>query len=708
MKKIFKYLFIGAILWISMPNVKAQTDENRNKNLTAAIEFYSSLRYVDAIEELKLVLAKDSSNIDAMEMIANSYRLTKQYKEALTWYTKLCSKSYFKPDWALRYAEALANNKQYEKSEQWYRKYLSIVPSDRRAMLFSQADFDKLGSGLNWNINYLNINTPASEYAPMLYRDGLIFSSNRSENKPVKYIFGWNNTPFCDLYYLKDRKKLKPVDSLKTDTSKNKSASNKRDLKYNDDNTPVTSNDSKTIGATYNPNIFMTASNDAANGIVRLNKKINTKYHEGVSTIAPNGDLMFTRNNYYRRRAEYSANGTNKLKLFTAEGYGWRKIKPFAYNNNEYSVGHPTMSKDGKILVFASDMPGGMGGVDLYYCIRLTDKSAWSRPVNFGGKVNTEGDEEFPYFDNFDRLYFSSNGWPGLGGFDIFYIKLQDLKPIGKAVNLGPPLNSPFDDFSIAKTTDSTGYFSSNRKGNDDIYSFKKKEFKIYLKGRVIDAATGNTLNNANVVLKRGESVRLLKLGEKASFSTDLSTNEGYELDADLNGFVSDRKYIGTDGITKDTTIYADLYLKKTNKIQDDVIQNCDSLKQVFYVGNIYYDLDKYDIRFDAYDNLDKLTDLLKSHPNIKVITRSYCDSRASEAYNRILSLKRGDAAKAFLVDRGIDPNRIGVEYFGESGLVNQCADGVPCTEAQQQLNRRTEFEIIYHGINLATLNCNK
>lgn len=708
MKKIFKYLFICAILWISSPYVKAQTDENKNKNLAAAIEFYSSLRYVDAIEELKLVLAKEPDNIDAMEMIANSYRLTKQYKESLEWYTKLCSKSYFKPDWALRYAEALANNKQYEKSEQWYRKYLSIVPSDRRALLFSQADFDKLGKGVNWNINYLNINTQASEYGPMLYRDGLIFSSNRSDNKPVKYVFGWNNTPFCDLYYLKDRKKLKPVEDSKTDTAKTDKSVKKKDFKYNDDNTPVTSNDSRTIGATFDPSIFMTVGNDTSNSIVKLNKKINTKYHEGVSALAPDGDLMFTRNNYYRRRAEHSANGINKLKLFTAEGYGWRKIKPFLYNNNEYSVGHPTISKDGKILVFASDMPGGMGGVDLYYCIRLTDKSPWSRPVNFGGKVNTEGDEEFPYIDNFDRLYFSSNGWPGFGGFDIFSIKLQDLKPIGPAINLGPPLNSPFDDFSIAKTSDSTGYFSSNRRGNDDIYSFKRKDYKIYLKGRVIDAVTGKTINNANVVLKRGESERTLKLDEKGIFLTDLATNEGYELDANLDGFISDRKYIGTDGITKDTTIYADLYLKKTNKIQDYVIQNCDSLKQAFYVGNIYYDLDKSDIRVDAYDNLDKLTDLLRSHPDIQVITRSYCDSRASEEYNRLLSLRRGDSAKEFLINRGINPNRIKVEYFGENGLVNQCSDGVLCSEAQQQLNRRTEFEIIYHGINLATLKCDK
>ncbi|MBU1372127.1 MAG: OmpA family protein [Bacteroidetes bacterium] len=704
MKKTVKFLIILSLFVQLIPPVCAQSQKD-DKKLSSAISSYNSLKFVEAIEILKPILAKDPDNVDAAEMIANSYRLTKQYKESLNWYEKLCKQSYLKPDWVLRYAEALANNKQYEKSEQWYRKYLNIVPSDKRAALFSEADFDKLGKGVNWDINFLNINTPSSEYGPMLYKDGLIFSSNRLDDKTVKYVFGWNNTPFSDLYMIKDRKNIKPIIDTLQDAVKNINISRKG-AKYNDDNTAVTANDTKIIG-TYALNTKTSLEeSDKQIGITKLNNKINSKYHEAITALLPDGSLMFTRNNYYKWRSNSSSEGINKLKLYTAEGFDWRKIKPFEYNNDEYSVGHPTISKDGNILVFASDMPGGLGGVDLYFSIRLNDKSPWSRPVNFGGKVNSEGDEEFPYFDNFNRLYFSSNGWPGLGGLDVFYVDIDNLKPITNPINLGPPLNSSFDDFAIAKEDDSTGYFSSNRKGSDDIYSFKKKVFKIFLKGRVLDFATGKILYNATVNLKNGDNEEILKLGDDGVFNKELSKNNGYELDATLKDYLTDRKYVGTDGITKDTTIQIDLYLKKTNKSEQYLIENCDSLKKKFFVGNIYYDLDKYYIRPDAHQNLDKLADMMKQYPDLKVLTRSHCDSRASEGYNRVLSLNRGESAKAYLVDLGIDKNRISVEYFGKSRLVNGCEDGVNCNEAQQQMNRRTEFEMIYNGINLSLIEC--
>jgi outer membrane protein OmpA-like peptidoglycan-associated protein/tetratricopeptide (TPR) repeat protein len=704
MKKTIQSLIILSFVVLLMKPVWAQS-KKEDKKLSYAISAYNSLKFVEAIEILKPILVKDPENVDGTEIMANSYRLTKQYKESLIWYEKLSKQSYLKPDWALRYAEALANNKQYEKSEQWYRKYLSIIPSDRRAALFSEADFDKLGKGVNWDINYLNINTPSSEYGPMLYKDGLIFSSNRLDNKTVKYVFGWNNTPFSDLYMVKDRKNIKPVIDTLQDATKNEKVS-KKGVKYNDDNTAITANDSKIIG-TYGPDTRASVEeSDKKIGISKLNKKINSKYHEAITALLPDGSLMFTRNNYYKWKSNKSSEGINKLKLYTAEGFNWKNIKPFEYNNDEYSVGHPTISKDGNILIFASDMPGGLGGVDLYFSIRLNDKSPWSRPVNFGGKINSEGDEEFPYLDNFNRLYFSSNGWPGLGGLDIFYVDIDDLKPLTNPINLGPPLNSSFDDFAIVKENDSTGYFSSNRRGNDDIYSFKKKVFKINLKGRVIDAITGKTLFDATVNLKNGDNAEVLKLNQDGIFNKELTKNNGYELNGVLKDYLPDRRYVGTDGITKDSTIYIDLFLKKTNKIQQYVIANCDSLKRKFFVGNVYYDLDKYYIRPDAHQNLDKLADMMRKYPDLKVVTRSHCDSRASESYNRVLSLNRGESAKAYLVARGINKNRISVEYFGKSKLVNGCADGVNCSEEQQQMNRRTEFEVIYNGINLALIDC--
>lgn len=704
MRKIFTRILLGASFFVSISVAKAQ-DQNTEKKMDVAINAYNNLKFVDAIEALKPVLAKNPKNIDAIEMMANSYRLTRQYKQALEWYGKLSQQSFTKPDWALRYAEALANNKEYEKSEIWYRKYLSIIPSDRRAALFSEADFDKLGKGVNWDIRYLSINTPASEYAPMIYKDGLIFSSNRQDKKPVKYVFGWNNTPFSDLYMIKDRKKIKDAEVNITDTTIKVSLARK-EVKFNDDNTSPTSNDTRILGI-FDPRMYATVSaNDKLNEVIKLNRKINSKFHEGSSALIPDGSMIFTRNNFYNSKSAQSSDGVTKLKLYTAEGYNWKNIVPFEYNNDEYSVGHPTVSKDGKILIFASDMPGGLGGVDLYFCIRLTNTSPWSRPVNFGGKINTEGDEEFPYFDNYNKLYFSSNGWPGLGGLDVFSVAIDDLKATTTPENLGPPLNSPLDDFAVALTNDSTGYFSSNRRGNDDIYSFKKKVFKIILKGRVIDGITGEPLANASVLLKNGENEDNLVLNPKAEFEKELSKGTGYELDGLLKDYLPDRRYIATDGIDKDTTIYVELNLKRTSKIQQYVINNCDSLKRVFMTNNIYYDLDKYNIRPDAYDNLDKVVALMKKYPAIEIISRSHTDSRASESYNRTLSYNRGESAKAYLVSKGINKNRISVEYFGKSKLVNRCKDGIVCTEEEQQVNRRTEFEVVYNGINLSLIDC--
>lgn len=152
--------------------------------------------------------------------------------------------------------------------------------------------------------------------------------------------------------------------------------------------------------------------------------------------------------------------------------------------------------------------------------------------------------------------------------------------------------------------------------------------------------------------------------------------------------------------------IFVPLKLKGVNDVQKFVVDHCDSLKKVFALQNIYYDLDKYYIREDAVNDLNHVVDLMTKYPGIDIITRSHCDSRASESYNRILSLRRGESAKAYLVKKGIAADRIKVQYYGKSRLTNGCTDGVPCSEAEQQMNRRTEFEVVYNGINLALIDC--
>ncbi|WP_017259300.1 OmpA family protein [Pedobacter arcticus] len=703
MKKINLKIYLTSLLLVCTVFAQAQ---KKKADLVSAKNAYKNLRYNDAIALLKPVLASDKDNTSALEMIANSYRLTKQYPEALSYYEKLTTKEVSKPEWVLRYAEALANNKEYEKSELWYRKYLLMVPSDKRGEYFSEVDFDKLGKGFSWDISYLNINTPASEYSPMIYKNGLVFTSNRYEAKPVKHVFAWNNTPFSELYYLEDINSLTSTKVNTTDSSAKASAKTALG-KVNDDNTAPTSNDSKIVGV-FDRSVY-TAVEGEGNGEVavkRFEGNINTKFHEGASALMPDGSIIFTRNNYANGKKGKSKDGTVKLKMYTAKGPDHQKIVPFPYNSDQYSVGHPTVSKDGKLLIFSSDMPGGSGGTDLYYSVRLNEKTEWGKPVNMGRKINTEGDEEFPYLDSEGLLYYSSNGLAGLGGFDVFTIKLKDLRPVGTPLNLGAPFNSSYDDFGVAKTSELTGFLSSNRAGNDNIYSFVKKEFGIILKGIVTDANTGLPIKNAIVTLRNGDKEEILAVNDKGEFKKLLLKDTGYELTGKLKDFLPDRRYVGTDGITKDSVIFVPLKLKGVNDVQKFVVDHCDSLKKVFALQNIYYDLDKYYIREDAVNDLNHVVDLMTKYPGIDIITRSHCDSRASESYNRVLSLRRGESAKAYLVKKGIAAERIKVQYYGKSRLTNGCTDGVACSEAEQQMNRRTEFEVVYNGINLALIDC--
>ncbi|HET8830255.1 MAG TPA: flagellar motor protein MotB, partial [Pelobium sp.] len=637
MKKINLITYLTSLLLVCTILAQAQ---NKAVDLKSAKNAYKNLRYKDAIALLKPILAKDKENTTALEIMANSYRLTKQYPEALTYYEKLTQKEMNKPEWVLRYAEALANNKEYEKSELWYRKYLLMVPSDRRAEYFSEVDFDKLGKGFSWDIRYLNINTPASEYSPMLYKNGLVFTSNRYYEKPVKHVFAWNNTPFSDLYYLDD---ISTLSYTKVDSTNASNTNSTTELgTVNDDNTAPTSNDSKIIGV-FDRSVYSSVTAESNSTAIKgFEGSINTKFHEGTSALMPDGSIIFTRNNYNNGKKGKSNDGTVKLKMFTAKGTGHKEIIPFPHNSDQYSVGHPTVSKDGKLLIFSSDMPGGSGGADLYYSVRLNEKTEWGRPVNMGRKINTEGDEQFPYLDSEGLLYFSSNGLAGLGGLDVFTVKLKDLRPVGNPLNLGTPFNSSYDDFGVAKTSDLTGFLSSNRTGNDNIYSFVKKEFGIILKGVVTDATTGLPIKNAIVTLRNGDKEEILTLNDKGEFKKPLLKDTGYELTGKLKDFLPDRRYVGTDGITKDSVIFVPLKLKGVSDAQKFVVDHCDSLKKVFALQNIYYDLDKYFIRADAVGDLSKVIALMTKYPDIQLVTKSHCDSRASESYNRVLSLRRG------------------------------------------------------------------
>jgi outer membrane protein OmpA-like peptidoglycan-associated protein len=686
--------------------IDAQT--KKEADLTRATAEFNSLRYVTAIKELSPILMMDTANVKAQEMIAYSYKMTKNYQEAMYWYQKLTQQPNAKQEWFLYYAEALANNQQYERSEALYRKYYSLIPTDKRAAAFSTSNLNQLSKNLgNWKIGFTNLNSQGSDYSPIYYKDGLLFTSNRSSKKFARRIFQWDNTPFSNLYTIPTLKEIKVInaDSLMSIAG----SKNDKNYRCNDDDTAPTSNDTKTIG-NYNTSLerdTMALLLEKGLNLSLLKGALNSKFHDGSAAIFPDGSIIFTRNNYYKGTAKTSKDGVNKLKMYTVSGHDLTNITEFPYNGDEYSTGHPALNKDGTILIFASDKPGGYGGSDLYYCVR-SGNGQWTRPINLGKKINTEGNELFPFLDKNDDLFFASTGHVGLGGLDVFEVQLKEIKPVGEIKNMGAPINTSKDDFGLIRSADGkSGYLSSNRRGNDDIYNFKKSTHVILFQGTIRDGRTKLPLLGSRLLMRHLDGTDTLRTNAKGEFSRELPIEMDYELTAQKLSYVNQIGFVSSNGIQTDTVVKRDIYLFKTENIQQYVLNNCDSLKRIFAVQNIYYDLDKSYIRQDAKPALDELIALMNKYPEISVITSSHCDSRASEAYNRSLSLRRAEESKSYLIARGIASSRVKVEYYGKTRLVNRCYDGVPCPEEYQQLNRRTEFDVILNGINITRQNCN-
>jgi outer membrane protein OmpA-like peptidoglycan-associated protein len=344
-------------------------------------------------------------------------------------------------------------------------------------------------------VSLLNINSPQSDFSPTLYKNGLVFTSARKGN--TNKVFGWNNTSFLDLYYVEDTAKIKPASGellqiLNSNSSEYAS-------KVHSDETRQTSNDSPVLGYLSDNNSTINNNADTL-GIKRFDDAINSKFHEGPAAFYRSGDTMlFTRNSYNGGGTEKSKEGIVKLQIFTATkaNGNWGNVQEFSFNNKDYSVGHPALSSDNKTLYFISDMPGSIGGTDIYSS--TWDGSKWNTPVNLGKKVNTEGDEMFPYISSDGRLYFSSNGHAGLGGLDIFKVDSS----FSTVTNMGFPINTMKDDFGILFTNERNGYFSSNRKrglADDDIYSFYIAP-PIKLKVLVLNENTKEPLRDAKVVV---------------------------------------------------------------------------------------------------------------------------------------------------------------------------------------------------------------
>jgi peptidoglycan-associated lipoprotein len=375
----------------------------------------------------------------------------------------------------------------------------------------------------------------------------------------------------------------------------------------------------------------------------------------------------------------------------------WGIPSAFTFNApGQYSVGDPFITGDGKCLYFVSDMPGGYGGTDIYYCLR-DDNGTWSNPVNVAS-VNTAGNERTPSIGADNVFYFSSDGAVGMGGLDVFKA-IKTGNTMSDIQNMGSPINTPQDDFAYTKVDKNSGFFASDRvggQGSDDIYSFiEKLILKLALEGIVYDKKTQEPIINALVNLSNASGLNLkVTTDATGKFKFDLSENTDYQLTGEKSGYSTDSESVTTTGLTTSQTLRKDLYIDQTPI--DKLAVNTLPVNTSIRLENIYYNFNKSNIRPDAAKELNKLVKILKDYPSMWIELGSHTDSRGSDAYNMALSKKRATAAVNYILKSGgIDKERITAHGYGETRLVNQCANGVSCTIEQHQLNRRTEFTIV-------------
>lgn len=610
---------------------------------------YELFNYTKAIELYTSAYQKKKTT-HAAERLAESYRLTRDYKQAESWYAILVTMEGSKPDAVLKYAEALRHNAKYLEAKIQFDKYADLdkaTTAAQRSLWSASCD-----SAVKWMQNPRSVtikneqglNSAQSDWGAVKYESGLIFTSDRA-NKSAEA----------------------------------KASINRPFLKFDGSKLP----DRNTYGWTGNGYLRLYQKNGDSVSLFPINP--GTNYHIGSPSFTADGNEVFftlTRipDHIERKKGEPS---TINIELYSSEKVDgkWAKPNAFRYNAvNSYSVGDPLISGDGKTLYFVSNMPGGKGGTDIYKSTRNSD-STWNDAVNLA-EYNSIGNERTPMIDADNNFYFSSDGFAGMGGLDIF-------KAEGNLIqNMGYPINAADDDFAFSLTSKTEGYLSSNRaggQGSDDIYSFVEKlVLNFKLEGKVFDKQTNEPLANAIVSLKKQDGNTLkTSTTDDGSFKFNLDEESDYAIEAGKTNYrTAAGEPLTTKGLTESTTLKRDMFLETI------------VIGKAIKLENIYYDFDKSDIRPDAAVELDKLVTIMKENPTIWIELGSHTDSRGNDQYNQWLSQSRANSAVQYIIDRGVDKSRISAKGYGESMLVNNCSNGVKCSAADHQLNRRTEFII--------------
>lgn len=508
----------------------------------------------------------------------------------------------------------------------------------------------------NYKIQNLEVNTEHSDFGVAYYGDSIaIYASSKKIRSIVKRNWKQNNQPYLELY----------SGSILSDGEINESD--------------------------------------------YFSETLKTKFHE--SNVAFTNDfktVYFSADNYIKGKGvERDTTGWVNIQMYratVATDGKWTNIVSMPFNNNNYSTGHPTVNKSGDKLYFTSDMPNGYGLTDIW-AVDINKDGTYGDPINLGATVNTSGKEMFPFISDKDQLYFSSDGREGIGELDIYVTQKSTESDYYIPINLGEPLNSLKDDFSIAYRNGSKfGHFSSNRdggKGDDDIYYFEELiptvfECNQVVKGIVKDEKTGELLAEVLVTLytKEGKKIESMIVGADAAFEFALDCETDYRVVGEKEKYNSDEKvFLTTDENKLEFNLGLNLEPVLPQAPTEFVEVNG---KILIKINPIYFDYDKSFIRSDAAIELDQVIAVMKKYPSLIVEGGSHTDSRGRDAYNEGLSLRRANSTVNYIINNGeIDSSRISARGYGETQLTNHCGNGIKCSKEEHQLNRRTEFVIV-------------
>ncbi|WP_179348546.1 OmpA family protein [Winogradskyella pacifica] len=610
----------------------------QNKDTKKADKQFAQYEFVKAIESYNKLVDKGEADAYVYAQLAESYYNIFNTEAAERWYAKALETS-DKPEMVYKYSQMLKANGKYEASNVQMEKFASMRPSDHRAAAFRKNPnyLPKiLEQGKKFNVQNADFNSEQSDFGGIMNDGKLYITSGRNDSRKT---YGWNDQPFLDIY-------------------------------------TITKN-----------------TDDTFQEAELVNNKINTKYHEGLVSFSPDGKTMyFSRESFYEKDFQKDSLSNRKfsqLYLFKATKLGtdWDTVETLSVNSENYSVKNPAVSADGKTLYFASDMPGGFGGFDIYKA-PINNDGTLGEAVNLGQKVNTEGQEMFPYVSSNNTLYFSSTGHLGLGGLDVFYTKEIDGK-MAPIRNLGIPINSNGDDFAFTIDEDKDeGFVSSNRdggKGSDDVYSFKKLQplCDVLITTTVLDDKTREPLSGASVSLFDAEGNKVVSKTTNAEGVVEfiVECEEDTELEVVMDGFDSKK-----------------VQVKGTNEEENNVQISLDPIEKLIAaetidLAPIFFEFDQSNITAQAAFELDKLVQIMTKYPEMVIKATSHTDNRGPDSYNNALSERRAKTTVQYVISKGIDEARISGEGKGETEPKVNCTTG--CTKEQHAENRRSEFIIV-------------